>query len=106
MALAFPNDPLASQFEQQFMCGESLLVVPCIVPGGKVKFYLPEGDWVRFNAASTWPTDEDTYQGGKYYEQILGLNELAVFVRKGEQVVLGPEVEHTEMDMSATTMWP
>ncbi|MBZ2161112.1 glycoside hydrolase family 31 protein [Alteromonas stellipolaris] len=106
MALAFPNDPLARQFEQQFMCGESLLVVPCIVPGGKVKFYLPEGDWVRFNADSASPTNDDTYQGAKYYEQILSLNELAVFVRKGEQVVLGPEVQHTEMDMSATTMWP
>ncbi|MDB2330552.1 alpha-xylosidase [Alteromonas sp.] len=103
MALAFPHDPLARQFEQQFMCGESLLVVPCIVPGGKVKFYLPEGDWVRFAPTST---SSSVYEGGKYYEHTLPLNELAVFIRKGERIQLGPKVEHTEMDMSATTMWP
>lgn len=104
MAIAFPDDPLAHQFEHQFMCGDSLLVVPCFVPGGKVKYYLPHGDWVRFNISNTGATSQ--YEGGKYYEDILSLNELAVFVRKGEQVILGPEVEHTEMDMSATTMWP
>ena len=99
MAVAFPDDPLARQFEQQFMCGDSLLVVPCVEPGGKVKFYLPKGEWVHF-------ANNERYEGGQYYEQTLALNEMAVFIRKGEQIVLGPEVEHTEMDLSALDLWP
>ena len=99
MALAFPDDVLAHNFDQQFMCGEKLLVVPCVVPNGKVKFYLPQGEWVRF-------PDGQAYQGGKYYEETLELTQMAVFVRKGDTLMLGPEVQHTEQDMSQLTAWP
>ena len=99
MALAFPEEPLAHTFEQQFMCGDDLLVVPCVVPGGKIKYYLPKGDWVRLG------TDE-VVTGGDYKEAILALNEMAVFIPKGKHITLGPEVQHTDMDMSDTTMWP
>ncbi|XQF91215.1 alpha-xylosidase [Pseudoalteromonas espejiana] len=99
MALAFPDDVLAHSFDQQFMCGEKLLVVPCVVPNGKVKFYLPQGEWVRF-------PDAQSYQGGKYYEETLELTQMAVFVRKGDTLMLGPEVQHTEQDMSQLTAWP
>jgi alpha-D-xyloside xylohydrolase len=99
MALAFPDDVLAHSFDQQFMCGEKLLVVPCVVPNGKVKFYLPQGEWVRF-------PDGQAYQGGKYYEETLELTQMAVFVRKGDTLMLGPEVQHTEQDMSQLTAWP
>ncbi|MDO6836734.1 glycoside hydrolase family 31 protein [Pseudoalteromonas carrageenovora] len=99
MALAFPDDVLTHSFDQQFMCGEKLLVVPCVVPNGKVKFYLPQGEWVRF-------PDAQTYQGGKYYEETLELTQMAVFVRKGDTLMLGPDVQHTEQDMSQLTAWP
>ncbi|MEG3757534.1 TIM-barrel domain-containing protein [Pseudoalteromonas carrageenovora] len=99
MALAFPDDVLTHSFDQQFMCGEKLLVVPCVVPNGKVKFYLPQGEWVRF-------PDAQTYQGGKYYEETLELTQVAVFVRKGDTLMLGPDVQHTEQDMSQLTAWP
>ncbi|GEB72666.1 alpha-D-xyloside xylohydrolase [Pseudoalteromonas carrageenovora] len=99
MALAFPDDVLAHSFDQQFMCGEKLLVVPCVVPNGKVKFYLPQGEWVRF-------PDGQAFQGGKYYEETLELTQMAVFVRKGDTLMLGPEVQHTEQDMSQLTAWP
>ncbi|MGB0948179.1 MAG: TIM-barrel domain-containing protein, partial [Pseudoalteromonas marina] len=99
MALAFPDDVLAHSFDQQFMCGEKLLVVPCVVPNGKVKFYLPQGEWLSF-------PDRQAYQGGKYYEEILELTQMAVFVRKGDTLLLGPAVQHTEQDMSQLTAWP
>ncbi|MEG3767204.1 alpha-xylosidase [Alteromonas sp. 14N.309.X.WAT.G.H12] len=99
MALAFPGDPLARQFEQQFMCGDDLLVVPCVVPGGKVKFYLPEGQWTSMHS-------NEEYQGQQYYEETLALEDMAVFIRKGKQIPLGPEVMHTDMDMSSLTYWP
>ncbi|KPZ56149.1 Alpha-xylosidase [Pseudoalteromonas sp. P1-13-1a] len=99
MALAFPDEVLAHRFDQQFMCGEKLLVVPCVVPSGKVKFYLPQGEWLSF-------PDGQTYEGGKYYEETLELTQMAVFVRKGDTLMLGPEVQHTEQDMSQLTAWP
>ena len=99
MALAFPDDVLAHGFDQQFMCGEKLLVVPCVVPNGKVKFYLPQGNWIRF-------PDKQVYEGSKYYEHTLALEEIAVFVREGDSLMLGPEVQHTEQDMSQLTAWP
>ena len=99
MALAFPDEILAHGFDQQFMCGEKLLVVPCVVPNGKVKFYLPQGEWLSF-------PDGQTYEGGKYYEETLELTQMAVFVRKGDTLMLGPDVQHTEQDMSQLTAWP
>ena len=99
MALAFPEQPVCHSFEQQFMCGDDLLVVPCVVPGGKIKYYLPEGEWVRLG------TDE-TVGGGQYKEESLALDEVAVFIRKGTQIVMGPDVQHTDMDMTNTHFWP
>ena len=99
MALAFPDEPLAHAFEQQFMCGDDLLVVPCVVPGGKIKYYLPKGEWVRLGT-------NEVLTGGDYKEAILALNEMAVFIPKGKHITFGPEVQHTDMDMSDTTVWP
>ncbi|RDV28933.1 alpha-xylosidase [Alteromonas aestuariivivens] len=99
MALALPDDPLAHAFEHQFMCGDDLLVVPCVVPGGKIKYYLPEGEWVRFGS-------NEIHRGGEYKEEILALDEMAVFIRKDIRIALGPEVQHTDMDMSNLAYWP
>jgi alpha-D-xyloside xylohydrolase len=89
MALAFPNDRLSWGFELQFMFGDSLLVVPCVTLGGQVEFYLPEGEWLRFS-------DKQVFAGGKIHHLTLGWNEVAVFVRQGHDLPIGPDVEHTE----------
>lgn len=99
MVLAFPDEPLSHGFEQQFMCGDDLLVVPCVVPGGKLKYYLPKGEWVRFGS-------EEVVSGGVYREETLALNDIAVFAKKGSRIELGPDVQHTDMDMSNVTLWP
>jgi alpha-D-xyloside xylohydrolase len=99
MVLAFPDEPLSHSFEQQFMCGDDLLVVPCVVPGGKLKYYLPKGEWVRF-------ASEEVVSGGVYREETLALNDIAVFAKKGSRIELGPDVQHTDMDMSNVTLWP
>ena len=97
MALAFPNEPLTHTFEQQFMFGEKILVVPCVVPSGEVKFYLPEGQWRRF-------PDNKSYASG-YYRETLAINEMAVFVREGDEIPLGSDIEHTEDTSQTVTMW-
>ncbi len=84
MVLAFPDDPAAWAFEDQFMCGDDLLVAPCLRADGRVSVYLPRGDWCRF-------PDHAPVGGGRVHGLSLALSEIAVFVRRGTRVALGPE---------------
>jgi alpha-D-xyloside xylohydrolase len=88
MVLAFPQDRAAWAFDDQFLCGPDLLVAPCLGPDGRVEVYLPEGDWRRF------PTG-DPVTGGGVRRFTLELDEMAVFVRAGVEIPLGPEAVRT-----------
>jgi alpha-D-xyloside xylohydrolase len=88
MALACPGEPEAWAFEHQFFCGADLLVAPCLDPSGRVRVYLPEGEWSRFPAGGR-------FAGGRTHELVLALDELAVFARCGTEIPLGPAVRHT-----------
>jgi alpha-D-xyloside xylohydrolase len=98
MPLAFAHDRAAWAFEEQFMFGDSLLVVPCLQAGGQVEFYLPQGEWVRFSTlvASQKPSQK-LWQGGKVYTLTLALDEMAVFVPVGHKIPMGEAVQHTEL---------
>jgi alpha-D-xyloside xylohydrolase len=88
MVLACPEEPESWGFDHQFFCGDDLLVAPCLEPSGRVRVYLPEGDWCRFPRG-------DTYAGGRTHEFFLALDELAVFARAGTEIPLGAAVQHT-----------
>jgi alpha-D-xyloside xylohydrolase len=87
MALACPGESQAWAFDEQFFCGPDLLVAPCLDPGGRVRVYLPEGDWVRFPQGGH-------FAGGRVHELCLPLAEFAAFARRGARVPLGPDVQH------------
>jgi alpha-D-xyloside xylohydrolase len=87
MALALPEDRAAWAFEDQFFCGDDLLVAPCLRPDGRVQLYLPPGDWNRFPAG-------EHVRGGRVLELDLALAETAVFAREGARIPLGPVVSH------------
>jgi alpha-D-xyloside xylohydrolase len=88
MVLACPDEPESWAFDHQFFCGDDLLVAPCLEPSGRVRVYLPEGDWCRFPRG-------DAYAGGRTQELVLALDELAVFARRGTEIPLGAAVQHT-----------
>ena len=88
MPLAFPSDPLAWQFDQQYMLGPSLLVVPVLVPGGAVRFYLPAGRWYDI-----W--NKEWLEGPGFFERSVPLDHIPVFGREGALLPLGPVVQHT-----------
>jgi alpha-D-xyloside xylohydrolase len=88
MALACPDEPESWGFDLQFFCGDDLLVAPCLDPSGRVRVYLPDGDWHRF-------PDGAPFRGGRTHELTLALDELAVFARAGASIPLGPHVQHT-----------
>lgn len=92
MVLAFPKESQSWSFENQFMFGEELLVIPCFNPDGEINFYLPEGDWVHFEPAGQAPLDGPMV-GGQTYSFGLALNEMAVFARVGSSIPLCKPVQ-------------
>ena len=88
MVLAFPEDQIAWQFEQQYMLGGSLLVAPVVAPRGKVRFYLPKGKWFDI-WNQTW------LEGPGSFEWDVPLDYIPVFGREGTILPLGPAVQHT-----------
>jgi len=93
MVLALPNEKQSWAFENQFMFGDDLLVVPCFDPLGTVEFYLPEGEWLTFDLSDS--STSKSLKGSKVYQQTLSLNEMAVFVRKGTQIPLNAKALNT-----------
>lgn len=89
MPLAFPQDRIAQSFEMQFMLGDSILFAPCTHVNNIVDVYLPVGEWLRF-------PDKTPFNGGQHLRLMLALDELAAFVKKGESLPIGPNVEHVE----------
>jgi alpha-D-xyloside xylohydrolase len=88
MPLACPAEPESWPFDHQFFCGDDLLVAPCLEPSGRVRVYLPRGEWRSFPGGKA-------YEGGRIHELELALDEMAVFARAGAEVPLGPAVRHT-----------
>ena len=102
MVLAFPKDRAAWAFDDQFMFGADLLVVPCLDSGGAVEFYLPAGNWHRF-------PEGNILKGGRVHRLALALDEMAVFAREGARIFLAPEVQSTveleSLDESRLQVW-
>lgn len=88
MAVAFPEDPAAWAFDLQFMFGNDILVSPIIREHGLGMTYLPQGDWINF-------LSHEMMSGGRVLSYCLPLNEMAVFVRRGAVIPIGPDVKHT-----------
>jgi alpha-D-xyloside xylohydrolase len=88
MPLAFPDDPAAWAFEEQFLFGPDLLVAPVLRADGALRFYLPHGRWHHL-------LNGRVYEGGRTHSERLALDEVAVFAREGAEIPIGPAVEHT-----------
>jgi alpha-glucosidase len=86
--LAFQEDPATFILEDQFLCGDALLVAPVLEEGAtKRPVYLPAGTWFDF-----W-TDE-RYVGPGHIEAKAPLERVPLFVRAGSVVPMGPAVDY------------
>jgi alpha-D-xyloside xylohydrolase len=96
MCVAFPGDRLAWRFEEQFMCGDCLLVAPVIRPGGEVEVYLPRGaDWIDLD-------DGSRHAGGTLLTRTAALDTIPRFGREGHALPLGRVVDRVDaIDWSA-----
>lgn len=92
MPLAFPDDPPAWRFEEQYLLGPSLLVAPVLAPGGTVRVYLPAGGWYDIVSG-------ERLEGPRTIERTVPLKEMPIYGREGFILPLGRAVQHTaELD--------
>jgi alpha-D-xyloside xylohydrolase len=90
MALAYPDDRIAHGYSHQFMCGDSLLVMPILCAEGTVEGYLPEneGGWYDL-----WTGAH--YDDGEVIVLDYDLERIPVFIKAGHALALGPVVQST-----------
>ena len=76
MLLEYQDDPLAWQYDLQYMWGDSLLVAPLTADDGSKNIWLPKGTWYEFETASP-------IQGDKIITVSPNASELPIFVKAG-----------------------
>jgi alpha-glucosidase len=86
---ASPDDPATYALDDQFLCGDALLVAPISQPGQTSRqVYLPAGEWFDF-----W-TDE-RHAGPKTLTAAAPLEHIPVYVRAGTVLPTWPVMQHT-----------
>lgn len=89
MAMCFPHDQQAHQWDTQYMFGPAVLVAPVTQPGLTTQIYLPQGDaW--WDMRTGW-----RYEGGQVLEMEVPFDAIPVFGREGHMLCLGPTATHT-----------
>jgi alpha-glucosidase len=84
LLLAFQDDPVTYTLDDQFMCGDHLLVAPIVEAGATQRsVYLPAGTWY-----DVWSDERLT--GPTWVEAQAPLERIPVFVRAGAVVPLAP----------------
>jgi alpha-D-xyloside xylohydrolase len=88
--LAYPNDRTAAAYPHQFLCGDSLLVIPILCAAGTVEGYLPEneGGWYDLFTGTH-------YDDGEVISADFDLERIPVFVKASHALALGPIVQST-----------
>lgn len=88
MPLAFPNDPEAAEFDNQFLFGPAVLVAPILDDTGSTIVYLPADEaWWDLNTG-------ERYEGGQTLEYRCGLDTIPAFGREGHMLAVGPTIAH------------
>ncbi len=96
LLLHHPDDPQCWQIDDQFYCGDALLVAPVLRPGGRRDVYLPEGEWIDF-----WTGEK--LAGARWLRAVESpLERIPVYGRAGHVIRVCPDpVQQTdEIDWS------
>ncbi|MFP4345581.1 MAG: TIM-barrel domain-containing protein [Anaerolineales bacterium] len=84
--LEFPDDPVSWTVEDQFMCGERLLVAPLLTREDSRSVYLPLGEWIHFFT-------RERFRGPGWFETgDVPLDQSPLYVRAGTLLPLGDVV--------------
>ncbi len=87
------DDPACWHIDDQFYCGQALLVAPVMNPGGVRDVYLPQGNWVDF-----WTGQ--VLSGGRWLRNVASpLSQMPVYARAGETIRVYPLPVRSTNDM-------
>jgi alpha-D-xyloside xylohydrolase len=87
LLLEYQDDPNTQRLDLQYLFGKSFLVAPIVTHSCQRKVYLPHGNWVDF-----WTRRIE--QGGRWIEVDAPLEKIPLWVKAGEILPLGPEMDY------------
>jgi len=89
LALAYPDDSHALTLDDEFLCGDALLVAPVCEPGAASRqVYVPTGEWFDF-----WTGQR--YSGPQTLTAAAPLERIPLYVRAGAVLPTWPVMQHT-----------
>ncbi|EKQ51337.1 MULTISPECIES: glycoside hydrolase family 31 protein [unclassified Clostridium] len=82
----YQNDKKTYEINDEFLCGENILVAPVVEQGAKARMvYLPEGEiWIDY-----WTKEE--YKGGQYIVRETPLDICPIFIKGGTVLPVAKE---------------
>ncbi|NVM31094.1 MAG: DUF4968 domain-containing protein [Candidatus Helarchaeota archaeon] len=89
LVIEFQDDPNVFNIEDQFLCGQNLLIAPILTQNNTRRLYLPEGTWFNY-----WTGEQ--LNGPKWITLTSDIDTIPLFVRAGIILPLGPEVQCTD----------
>lgn len=97
LAIDYPHDNKVyyGDYQNQFFCGNGLLVCPTSTDKSLAKFYLPAGNWYDFY-------NDEPYEGNKELILANPINRLNVFVKGGAIITMQSPVQHAAEKPSDT----
>ena len=105
LAFDYPEDPQASQVEDQLLLGEGLMVAPVTTQNATGRYvYLPEGmKMLRLRSVEDY--DSCLLPAGHHYLPC-GLNEVLLFIRPGHILPVASPADCTDqLDTEHLTLW-
>jgi alpha-D-xyloside xylohydrolase len=90
-----PEDPTSWYLDRQYMLGSKVLIAPVMRADGTVQFYLPKGEWVRFETG-------EQVSGGVWLTETHDYFSLPMFVRAGSLLPLSEGPADFEADFTKT----
>jgi alpha-D-xyloside xylohydrolase len=91
MVVEFPDDPACTYLDRQYLMGSDLLVAPVFSAGGKVEYYVPDGEWTHYLTG-------ETVSGPRWVREEHGFDSVPLLVRPGAVLPVGAVDDRPEYD--------
>jgi len=91
MVVEFPDDPACTHLDRQYLLGPDLLVAPVFTEGGRVEYYVPDGEWTHYLTG-------ETVTGPRWVAEEHGFSSVPLLVRPGAVLPVGAVDDRPDYD--------
>jgi alpha-D-xyloside xylohydrolase len=88
LVVDYQSDPTVYSIDDQFLCGDQILVAPIMSKENERCIYLPHGEWYDLFTF-------EHFHGGQWINRTSSIEEIPVFVRAGSILPMGPVTQST-----------